>query len=103
MNVNLVPIVVVLTLIAVVFTAALWPATTMPARVVVLRISLGILMVLLGIAGIFLPILQAWLCFLIAYVLFFPNSKLTMKITRKAAPKMPRTVALLRKLGIGVE
>jgi uncharacterized membrane protein YbaN (DUF454 family) len=68
---------------------------------VALRLILGVCFFLLGIAGIFLPILQAWLFFLLAAAMFFPQHRLVHKLTTKAHRTMPRTAALLRKLGIG--
>ena len=70
---------------------------------VVLRLSLGIIFFLLGIIGSVLPILQGWIFFLIAFFLFFPQNRWTRNILHKAEAKAPRTVALLRKLGIGTE
>jgi len=66
-----------------------------------LRISLGILFFLLGIVGSVLPVLQGWIFFLLSFLLFFPQNRMTQKILVKAEPKLPRVVAWLRRLGIG--
>lgn len=73
----------------------------MPARMLFLRISLGILFFLLGIVGSVLPVLQGWIFFLLSFLLFFPQNRMTQKILVKAEPKLPRVVAWLRRLGIG--
>jgi len=73
----------------------------MPARMLFLRISLGILFFLLGIVGSVLPVLQGWIFFLLSFLLFFPLNRMTQKILVKAEPKLPRVVAWLRRLGIG--
>lgn len=88
--------------VAIAGTILLLPRT-MPIRMVVLRLSLGIIFFLLGIIGSLLPILQGWVFFLIAFLLFFPQNRWTRKLLHKAEPKAPRTVAFLRRLGIGVE
>ena len=64
----------------------------------VLRITLGILFILLGIAGSLLPILQGWIFFLLAFLVLFPRTRFAEKILAKAEPKMPRVVAWLRRL-----
>lgn len=73
----------------------------MLARMLVLRIGLGIIFFLLGIVGSLLPIMQGWIFFLLSFLLFFPQSRFTQKILTKAEPKLPRVVAYLRRLGIG--
>ena len=65
----------------------------------VLRLILGAVFVVLGIAGSLLPVLQGWVFFLLAYIVLFPNTRFTQKILEKAEPKMPRVVAWLRRLG----
>lgn len=68
-----------------------------------LRITLGIVFIILGIIGCFLPVLQGWLFFLIAALILFPRAKFTEKVLVKAEPKMPRLVAWLRRMGIGAQ
>jgi hypothetical protein len=76
---------------------------TISPRMFFIRITFGIVLTLLGIVGAFLPILQGWVFFLLAAVVFFPNSKFAVKALDKAQPKMPRVVARLRSWGLGVE
>lgn len=66
------------------------------------RILLGIVLTILGIAGAFLPVLQGWLFFLLAAVVFFPQSRFAIATIRKAEPKLPRFVGWLKRWGIGV-
>lgn len=66
-----------------------------------LRIILGIVFLLLGVIGALLPVLQGWLFFLVAIVLFFPNHPRVERILIRAEPKFPRLVAWLRRMGIG--
>jgi hypothetical protein len=73
----------------------------MHAGMVVVRITLGIVFLILGVIGGFIPIMQGWIFILLAVLVLFPKSKFTEKILRKAEPKLPRTVAFLRRLGIG--
>lgn len=66
-----------------------------------LRITLGIVFTLLGIIGSLLPIMQGWIFFLLAALVFFPQSRFAVRALEKAEPKMPRLVARLRHWGIG--
>lgn len=66
------------------------------------RIALGIILTILGIVGSLLPVLQGWMFFLLAAVVFFPQSRFAIATLRKAERKMPRFVGWLRKWGIGV-
>jgi uncharacterized protein len=75
----------------------------MHAGMVVVRITLGIVFLILGVIGGFIPILQGWIFILLAVLVLFPKSKFTEKILHKAEPKVPRTVRFLRRLGIGNE
>ena len=74
---------------------------TIAGRMLFLRLGLGIVFFMLGIIGSFLPVLQGWLFFLISFLLFFPQNRWSTRILQKAEPKVPRVVALLRRLGIG--
>ena len=76
---------------------------TIAGRMFFLRLGLGIVFFLLGIVGSLLPVLQGWLFFLISFLLFFPQNRWTIRIVQKAEPKLPRTVAFLRRLGIGAQ
>lgn len=78
-------------------------APTMPADMLVVRIGLGIFFLILALIGGIVPILQGWIFFLLALLVFFPKAKFTEKVLQKAQPKVPRVVALLRRIGIGQE
>ena len=67
-----------------------------------LRITLGIIFIILGIIGAFVPIMQGWIFMLLAALVLFPQSKFAIKSLDKIDKKMPRVVAWLRKLGVGV-
>lgn len=67
-----------------------------------LRITLGIVFVILGIIGAFLPVLQGWLFFAIAGLLLFPQSRFATKALDKLEPRAPRIVRWLHRLGVGV-
>jgi hypothetical protein len=73
-----------------------------PPMLVFLRISLGIVFAALGVIGSLLPIMQGWIFFLLAVLVLFPQSKFAIKALDKAEPRMPRMVAWLRRIGIGV-
>jgi heme A synthase len=76
-------------------------AHTMPAGMVFLRIALGVFFLILGVIGGFIPILQGWIFILLGLLVLFPKAKFTEKVLHKAEPKLPRTVAFLRRFGIG--
>lgn len=80
-----------------------WPSSTMPARMLAIRVTLGFVFVILGIIGSLLPVLQGWIFFLIAFLLLFPKTRFTEKILVKAEPKLPRLVGWLRRHGVGRE
>jgi uncharacterized membrane protein YbaN (DUF454 family) len=63
----------------------------------ILRILLGIVFTILGVIGSVLPIMQGWIFFLLALLVFFPKSKLAMKTLDKVEPRAPRLAAWLRK------
>ncbi|MDQ3280782.1 MAG: hypothetical protein M3Q69_05150 [Acidobacteriota bacterium] len=67
-----------------------------------IRISLGIVFLILAVIGAVLPILQGWLFLLLAWLMFFPQSRLAVKACDKIERKMPRLVQWLRDRGIGV-
>ncbi|HET8799530.1 MAG TPA: hypothetical protein VFO89_17720 [Thermoanaerobaculia bacterium] len=72
-----------------------------PPMLLFLRILLGILFAILGVVGSLLPIMQGWIFFLLAALVLFPQSRFAVKAVSKIEPKMPRTVAWLRRMGIG--
>lgn len=70
--------------------------------IVALRITLGIIFIILGIIGGFVPIMQGWIFMLLGVLVLFPQSKFAIKSLDRIEKKMPRAVARLRRLGIGV-
>ena len=92
----------ILLILAIIAFAGL-PSIRITGRMVVLRLTLGVVFFILGIVGSLLPVLQGWLFFLLSALMFFPNSRFTSKVLVKAEPKMPRVVGWLRRLGIGAQ
>jgi uncharacterized protein len=74
-----------------------------PAMLFILRITLGIIFLILGVIGSLLPVLQGWLFFLIAGLILFPRSRFAVKACDKIEPRMPRLVGWLRRMGIGIQ
>ncbi len=72
-----------------------------PPVVLFIRMTLGSVFVVLGVIGSLLPILQGWIFFLLAALVFFPRSRFAVAACDKVEPKMPRMVAWLRRRGIG--
>jgi hypothetical protein len=79
------------------------PSLKMPGTMVFIRITLGVVFVILGIIGGFVPIMQGWIFMLLAFLMLFPRTRMAEKILIKAGPRLPRTVRFLRKLGVGDE
>lgn len=75
--------------------------TLPPPVLLFLRITLGIVFVILGVIGGLLPVLQGWIFFLLAALVLFPRSRFAVKACDKIERKMPRLVAWLRRRGIG--
>ena len=67
-----------------------------------LRLFLGIVFVLLGIIGGLLPVMQGWFFMLLAVLVLFPQSRFAVRALEKVEPKMPRMVAWLKRIGIGL-
>jgi len=63
-----------------------------------LRLILAIISLLLGVAGIFLPILQAWFFFGLALVLLSPDVPVFKKWIVKIERRYPRIGRSLRKV-----
>jgi hypothetical protein len=68
---------------------------------IAIRLFLGVIFAVLGVIGSFLPVLQGWLFFLIAFILLFPRNRFTIKAVHKLETKAPRLSTFLRRLGIG--
>jgi quinol-cytochrome oxidoreductase complex cytochrome b subunit len=75
--------------------------TLPPPVLLFIRITLGIVFLVLGVIGSLLPVLQGWIFFLLAALVFFPQSRFAVKACDKIEPRMPRLVAFLRRRGIG--
>ena len=89
--------------IVAVFTIELMRVPKLPAPVLAaLRITLGIIFIILGIIGGFVPIMQGWIFMLLAVLVLFPQSKFAIKSLDKIETKAPKIVAWLRRLGVGV-
>lgn len=65
------------------------------------RIILGVGFLILGVVGSLLPVLQGWLFFLLALIMFFPEHPRVEQFMQKYEKKMPRLIAFLRRIGIG--
>jgi heme A synthase len=75
----------------------------MRGSMVALRVFLGILLLILGVIGGFIPIMQGWIFILLGLLVLFPKARFTEKVLEKAEPKLPRVVRFLRRLGIGTD
>ena len=85
------------------FTIELMRLPKLPAPVLVaLRITLGIVFIILGIIGGFVPIMQGWIFMLLAVLVLFPQSRFAIRSLDKIEKKAPRIVAWLRRIGVGV-
>ncbi len=67
-----------------------------------IRLSLAVVFAIIGIIGVFLPILQGWPFLILSFLMFFPHHRLAEKTLRKIAPRLPRLERLLRRVGVGV-
>lgn len=68
-----------------------------------LRLTFGVIFLLLGIVGSLLPVLQGWMFFLLAAMMLFPKHPRVEQILARAEHKMPRLVNWLRRRGIGAD
>lgn len=66
-----------------------------------IRITLGFVFLILAVIGALLPVLQGWIFFLLAMLMFFPQSRVAVGVLDKAEHRMPKVVAFLRRHGIG--
>lgn len=75
----------------------------LPGRMLfIVRITLGVFFALLGIIGLLIPIMPQTIFFLLAALILFPQSKLAVKALDYIAPRMPRLVRWLHRIGVGV-
>lgn len=71
-------------------------------RMIVIRVFLGIVFLILGVIGGFVPIMQGWVFILLAVLVLFPQSKFAIKALDKVEPRLPRLVRWLHRIGVGV-
>lgn len=62
------------------------------------RLALAATSIVIGIAGLLLPILPGWLFFGIALLLLFPDAPLARKVLAKIEPRWPRVHRAVRFL-----
>lgn len=63
-----------------------------------IRLTLAAISIIVGIAGLLLPILPGWLFFGIAALLLFPEAPLAQRVLEKIENRFPSTRRLLRFL-----
>jgi uncharacterized membrane protein YbaN (DUF454 family) len=63
-----------------------------------IRLALAGVSMLIGVAGLLLPILPGWLFFGVAALLLFPNARLTRRILHKIEKRFPSMRRLLEFL-----
>jgi hypothetical protein len=89
-----------------IFGAGLWAgrgSIRLPQPMIfALRIILGVVFLILGVIGGFVPIMQGWIFILLGLLVLFPESQFAVKALDKVEKKMPRMVAFLRRRGIGI-
>jgi len=66
--------------------------------ILILRFTLAFISVLIGFAGLLLPILPGWLFFGIAAILLFPETPLARRFLEKIENRFPSTRRFLRYL-----
>ena len=79
------------------------PSAKLPPQMLfLLRISLGVFFALLGVVGLLLPVVPQTIFFLLAVLILFPQSRLAIKALDYIAPRAPRLVRWLHRIGVGV-
>jgi uncharacterized membrane protein YbaN (DUF454 family) len=68
---------------------------------VTIRLTLGVIFLILALIGALLPVMQGWMFFLLSLLMFFPSHPRVAAALGKFEPKLPNLVCWLRKLGIG--
>jgi uncharacterized membrane protein YbaN (DUF454 family) len=66
-----------------------------------IRLSLAVVFAIIGIIGVFLPILQGWPFLILSFLMFFPRHRLAEKTLQKIERRLPRLERLLRRVGVG--
>ncbi|HLJ73040.1 MAG TPA: hypothetical protein VKU62_00545 [Thermoanaerobaculia bacterium] len=64
----------------------------------IIRIAIAIISILIGIAGVLLPILPGWPFFAAALLLIFPEAPIARKALAKIESRWPRAHRILRFL-----
>jgi len=62
------------------------------------RLFLAGISIIIGIAGLLLPVLPGWLFFGVALLLLFPNAPFARKVLTKIEHRWPRTQRFVRFL-----
>ena len=65
---------------------------------IILRFLLVLISLVIGFAGLLLPILPGWLFFVVAMFLLFPNTRLSQKGIAKIESRFPSVARALRRL-----
>jgi uncharacterized membrane protein YbaN (DUF454 family) len=68
---------------------------------IVIRLSLAVVFAIIGIIGVFLPILQGWPFLILSFLMFFPRHRLAEATLLKIERRAPRLAGLIRRLGVG--
>ena len=68
---------------------------------IALRIALAVIFIVIGIAGLLLPILPGWLFFFFAFAVLMPQHRWTKAAVAKVERRMPRLAKFLRWTGMG--
>jgi hypothetical protein len=66
-----------------------------------LRLTAGVIFLVLGVIGAVLPVMQGWIFFLLAALMFFPNHPRAEKGLARMEHHAPKLVARLRRAGFG--
>lgn len=65
------------------------------------RITLGVIFLILGVIGSLLPILQGWIFFVLALLMFFPEHPKATQFVQKIDRKYPKIAMWLTRMGVG--
>ena len=66
-----------------------------------LRLTLGVIFLILGVIGSLLPVLQGWIFFLMALLMFFPDHPRAAQLVEKIGKRYPRFAHWLQRRGVG--
>lgn len=65
------------------------------------RLTLGVIFLILGVIGSLLPILQGWIFFVMALLMFFPDHPRAAQLVEKIGRRYPRFAGWLQRKGVG--